>query len=357
MTTVPPNDFALIESIVNALPAKAQEDARAFFQAQSAQVAELNGVTGVSTTNAQNVAPPPQGSISVSGANAVYTVTITPPALPQPVVLWHRVSYSQTKGFTSGVTQLEPTTSTSLSLNLPGQSLFFRLESSFNKQVWNQPVLAAQTALASGLVSSAATNEAGSFNQTNLAVVTSVAVGSSAAVQVQGAGGSLTSLVTLKGSVQSVLPAATIVGVTPGSTQYVGADGEGGYVLRPTLGALLDDGITPIGKLSVVSTAAPTPPTIVPVISNGYIIGYSVTDGGAGASGPYTLTYGSVGSGSGATFGEQTIVGGVLIAIAPGNPGNGAYADGTTVTASGGTGLGTPGGGTAEATTAGRLTL
>ena len=358
MTTTPPQDFALIESIISKFPGAAQEDARTLFQGWSAKIATHDLQLGLPTgSNAQNIAMPPQASIAVSGANAAFTVTITNPALNPPAILWHEISYSTVKGFTSGVTTLEPTTATSVVLNLPNENFFFRVRSSYNKQVWNQYNLASNSAVSSGLVSSAATSEAANFNQTNLGVVTSVAVGSAVAVQVQGAGVALSSVPRLKGSAQSSLPGATIVGATPGATLYVGYHLQSGsYLVRPTLPGVMPDGVVPLGKLSTVTTAPPTLPVINPIVSGGYIIGYDVVDGGAGATEPYTLTFGSVGSGSGATAGAQTIVGGVLIAIAPGNPGNGAYSGGTTVTASGGIGPGTPGGGTAQGTTNGRLT-
>jgi hypothetical protein len=361
MSTVPPNDFALIESIVNQLAPKAQEDTRTLFQGWSGQIAQLTKATGVTQgQTAQNAAPPPQASISAVGSNASYAVTITPPA-GQNAQLWHEVSYSTVKGFTSDVTTLPATTATSMVLNLPNQNLFFRVRSSFNKTVWNSYTLAAQTSEASGLVSSAATNNSGAFNQTNLGIVTSVAIGSTAAVQVQGAGAALSSVPTIKGSTQSILPAATIVGVPPGSTQFVGSTvdpvtGIPKYILRPTAGSMFDDGVTPIGVVSVVTTGTPTPPTIVPIFgAGGSIVGYNVTAGGAGAVAPYTLTLGSIGGGSGATFGAQTIVAGVLLSVAPGNPGTG-YSGGTTVTATGGNiAPGSSGGGTAQANNQGRL--
>jgi hypothetical protein len=95
-------------------------------------------------------------------------------------------------------------------------------------------------------------------------------------------------MTTLKGNVQSVLPAATIVGVAPGSTQFVGSQLDTTtnvrrYILRPTLGSLIADNITPVGVVSVVTTATPTPPTILPIFGpGGSIVGYNVTNGGAG---------------------------------------------------------------------------
>lgn len=347
-----PTDYALIESVLGGN----KNDFRTLLQNLVLNQHTLASATGTQFgQKASNVATPSQASIGVAGANAAFTVTIVNPTQGNPGTIWHEVSYSTVKGFTSDVTTLAPTTSTSMVLNIPNQSLFFRVRSSFNRQTWNDYQLAGQSAVASGLVSSAVTTAGGAFNQTNFGVVTSTATGSSAAVLVQGAGGALTSMVALKGKNQSVLPAATIIGVEPGSEQFVGWTGRS-YLLRPTLAAVLDDDLTPVGKVSVVSTATPTLPTIVPVISGGAIVGYEVTNGGAGATGPYTLAYGAVGTGVGATFGEQTITAGVLISIAPGNPGHG-YAGTTTVTATGGgVSPGVPGGGTAIGGNGGRLT-
>jgi hypothetical protein len=354
---IPSTEYSLIEAIVNTLPPKAQQDARSLFQSFSSGIAQLQTQQGVAPgSNSSNIATPPLPSLAAAGSNGSYTLTITPPKLTTQATLWYRISYSPIKGFTSGVTTLQPSTSTSVVLNLPNQNLFFQVEASYtNNGPWTQAVLAAQTATSSGLVSSSATSEAGAFNQTNLAVVTSTAIGATAAIQVQGAGGPLTSMVRVKGSLQQIRPAATIIGIPPSSTQYVGYDGQA-YQVSPTLAGLLDDGIEPVGKVSVVGTGTPTLPTIVPIISGGQIVGYNVTNGGAGASGDYDLALADVGGGTGATFGEQTIVAGVLISVAPGNPGQ-DYSGGTTVVASGGIFPGVDGGGTAVGNTNGRLTI
>ncbi len=184
----------------------------------------------------------------------------------------------------------------------------------------------------------------------------STAVGGTTVVTVAGAGTTLGSVPTLKGVNQGSTPGATIVGAEPGSTQYVGYDQTAGeYEVGTILPNVLGDTITPIGKVSVVSTAVPRLPTIVPIEVSGAILGFNVTDGGAGASQPYDLEFATTGGGTGATFGVQTISGGVLLNVAPGNGGTG-YGSGTTVVASGGGGGSTPGGGTALGTTEGRLT-
>lgn len=356
VTTSPPLDYALIES---AVARGNTNDHRVLLQNILQAIAGLQQATGTpAATSKTNISAPPQGSLAATGANGVFSLGIAPAPTNPPSVQWHRISYSPVKGFTSGVTVMEPTTATQINLNLPGAQYFFKLESSFNKTVYNRPVLHGQQPVASRLVSSAATESAPAFNQTNLGIVSSVAVGGVAVVSVAGAGTSHGSVPAIKGLAQSILPGATVIGAEPGSTQYVGYDqDERNYVMQTNLFNVFGDRITPVGKVSVVGTGTPTLPVITPVNSFGYIIGYDVVSGGSGASEPYTLTFGSVGGGAGAVPGAQTIVGGVLIGIAPGSPGNGSYAGGTTLTASGGSGGGAPGGGTAQGNTNGRLTI
>lgn len=292
---------------------------------------------------------------SVKGANGSFQWTITNPTNTQGQTVWHEVSYSTLRSFTQNVSVLPPTAGTTGSLGSPGSTYFFRLRSSFDLRNWSAYQLASTDAIAAGLVSSAATSAAGAFNQTNYGVVTSTAVGSSAEVTIQGASGPLTSLVAQKGPSQTVLPGATILGVTPGSDQFVGWDGTK-YILRSTLGDLLaSDDVTPIGKVSVVDTGVPVLPAVSIVRGSGDgVIAWNVTNQGNGLTGPVTLTI-VTGTGAGATYGAQTIQNGKLIAVAPGNPGAN-YGAGDTVTVTGGTGSGTPGGGTALGGNGGRLT-
>lgn len=354
VNTIPPNDYDLIESVVNKLAPSAQEDARNLFQAFSARIGQTQNSLGISSGTSQaNVAAPPQASLAVRGGNGTLTFTITNPKLATPATLWHEISYSPVASFASDVTTLPPTQATSIAVNAPGLKVYSRIRSSVNQAVWNN--YAVQTAAVdAGLVSSEATNNAGAFNQTNYGVVSSRAVGSTAEVTVQGANGPLTSMVTQKGPVQKTLPGATIYGVTPASNQFIVHNGDT-YAIRPTLAAALaEDSNTPIGAVSVVGTGEPRLPVIVPIVVQDSVVGYNVTDGGAGASAPYELTVS--GKGIGATCGAQTIANGVLTAVAPGNPGGGYKNDGsTTVTAGGGVATGSNGGGTAVGNNGGRL--
>ncbi len=347
-----------IESVARQLPHGAQEDWRQIAQtivqnllavAPGGQLLTAGGATSGSSATPKGV------SLSVSGANGGYAIKLTNPASAAGRTVWHRVSYSTVRGFGSDVTVLPVTSATSIGVPLPGQTLFFQVESSFDQSSWSAPVPASSAAIASGLVSSAAISDATALNQTNYGVVTSAAVGSTAEVSISGAAAPLTSVPTMKGPTERILPGATVLGVTPGSSQFTAWDG-GGYVLRPTLaGVLRDDSLVPIGAVSVVETGVPELPTVVPIITGGAVVGYDVTDQGNGVTGPLDLVVSDAGGGTGATTGTQTIVAGKLISVAPGNAGSG-YSGATVVTASGGINPGTPGGGTAVGGNGGRLT-
>ena len=252
MSPVPPQYFDLIESAI----AGNKNDLRTLLQQLSANDTQQQAALGLpSSTTRQNAAPPPPAALSVAGANGAFNVTVSPSAATQPGTVWHEISSSPVKGFTSGVAVHALTTATNLTVNAPKQNLFFRVRSSYNKTVFNQPVLHGQTAVGSGLVSSAATNEAGAFNQTNYAVVTSTLEGSAAAIQISGPGGALTNPTAVKGGAESPLPGATILNVSPGSQQFVAWDGAR-YSLHPTLADVFDDALTPVGAVTVGSGVA-----------------------------------------------------------------------------------------------------
>lgn len=351
----------LVESVCRALDEGRQpqtEDFRQLMtQIQSNLTRALPGGQWVVPGGAKaNRAQYPSGvTFSAQGANGAYTLTASNASGTQGQTIWYEFSYSTVRSFTQNVTVLPQTTSPTITVNLPGQSLFFRVRVSFDQTNWSPYLQASTAAVSSGLVSSSATSNAGAFNQTNYGVVTSVAVGATAEVQISGANGAYTSMVAQKGPAQSSLPGATVVGVAPGTDQFVGFDGQK-YVLRRTLADLLaDDTVTPIGKVSVVETGVPVLPTVALVLgSGGAVIAWNVLTQGNGLTGPVTLVINTF-TGVGATPGQQTIQNGKLIAIAPGNPGK-LYAGGDTVTVSGGVGAGTPGGGTALGGNGGRLT-
>lgn len=348
-----------IESVCKHLPAGVQEDFRALMRGV---VSNLQAVSPGNTLLAPggatvgSSAPPSGVGFRVTGGNGAYTVAISNPAGGSGTNIWHEVSFSPLKSFTSGVTVMAPTTGTSVVINDAGSSYFFRVRSSFDLVNWSGYTLASTAAIGAGKVSSAATSDATALNQTNYGVVTSTAVGATTEVSISGPSAPLTGLPVQKGPTLRTLPGATIFGVAPGSDQFVVHNGHS-YALRATLAdALASDDFTPIGKVSVVDTGVPVLPVVAPVVSGGAVVGYNVTNQGNGISAALDLEVSDPGGpGTGATTGQQTIQNGKLISVAPGNAGAN-YDSNTIVTASGGINPGTPGGGTASGGNGGRMT-
>lgn len=319
-----------------------------------------NQVTGTNwlkpTNSPQQPAskPPAQGSLSVEGANGIFSIVVTNPSESINKTLYIEISYCDQVGFRNGVVVLPVTTAQRQNYPYPGVTKFFRARWSYDQNNWSG-YYTLTTAVASGLQSSSASENNTPLNQTNYANIDSVAVGGTANVRVYGKAGPTTQFPSVKGAVETIQPSATIVNVPLSSTQILSLDGEANYQVRGTLPEVFADELTPIGAVSVVGSGPVTLPTITPVFgAGGSIVGYNVTSGGSGATGPYTLGYASVGGGTGATFGAQTIIGGVLISVAPGNPGS-SYSGGTTITVAGGTFAGGTGGGQSIGGNNGRL--
>lgn len=352
------NPRELVESVARILPPKAQDDFRTLLNE-----IVLENLTSLSPGgNLLRPGGAPQGSsvapsgvtFAVIGANGTFSISIVDPPTAKPNTIWHEISYSPLVSFTKEVVTLPATTGLAASIPAPGNSAYFRLRSSFDKKTWSGYQLASSSIINAGLIESPAIASGATFNQTNFALVNSQAYQGAAAITVSGTGGEFTNYPAIKGTVQSIRPSATIVGVQPGTDQFVGWDGSQ-FQTKPTLAAVLANNLEPVGKASVVSSAAPRLPTIQPIGVAGAILGFQIIDGGEGASQPYTIDIEDPGGpGNGATAGPQTIQNGVLISIAPGNPGN-SYDGNTTVTASGGQGGGT-GGGTAVGGNGGRMT-
>ena len=244
-----PVDYALVESAIQG----DRNDHRVLLQNILDRLAGVETATGQTGQNTKNVAAPPQGSIQVNGANGNLSYAITPGASSNPATIYHRVSYAPGKTFSNGVKSLPWSTATSGVIPEPGFTGYVRLESSYNKVVANQPVLHGQSPVSAGLISSAAMADGAAFAQTNLMTVTSSQGSGSAEITIQGAGGTLTSGVRLKGGVQSILPPAMISGNPLGANVFVGWDGKN-YQPKDTLGAVLLDNLAPVGKVTVAGT-------------------------------------------------------------------------------------------------------
>ena len=314
---------------------------------------QAGGTNFLSPVNSQQqpaAAPPAQAGLSMTGANGVFTIAITPAAQSVNAVLYHELSFSLESNFSSGVTILPVSAATNQTYAAPGLSVYWRLRSSFDQKNWNAYTFQGGV-VSAGLQSSAATENANVLNQTNYASIDSVAAGASANLRVFGKSGVGFMYPAVKGSVETILPSATIVNVPLSSNQVVAFDGDK-YQVQPTLPQVLADGMTPTGSVSVVGAGAVTLPVVAPIEFGGSIVGYNVTSQGNGLTEDVVITI--VGTGTGATTGTQVISAGKLISVAQGNLGTG-YGSGTTATVSGGVSGGSVGGGQALGGNNGRL--
>lgn len=356
-----------IESVRSALAktasSTAAEDFRVLMEGlvQGQQATNPNALAVSSTAHAQGQATqaaPAGVSVSVSGANGVYTISINN-GNQNGRTVWNEISYSTVQSFTAALTTMAPTAATSVTINLPGKTLYFRCRSSFDQKSWSAYQFVGDAPVApvsSGLVSAAAQEEAVAFNQTNYAVVSSAAVGGAAVVTIAGPSGSTASVVRQKGSVQSTQPGGVVANVPFGTNLFVGYSQSLSYVLKPTLADVLADNLTPVGKVSVVDAGSPTQPTVTPIVVNGYVLGATWT-GENGLSAPPILTVTDPGgTGADAVLVVTGVSNGKITGIQVANGGNGHYDNNTVVTSTGGIGQGTPGGGTAAGGNGGRMT-
>lgn len=293
---------------------------------------------------AQTVQTPPVPTLVVTGANGIFNIAITPASAPFGQTQFYEVSYSTTSNF-GNATALPLTPGTNFTFAGPGHTFYWRIRATYNKSNFSayQPSQG-NPAIAAGLQSSAATSNATALNITNYAVVDAVPNGlGSQNVRVYGTAGPGTMFPAVKGPVETILPSATIINSPLGSQPFVAYDPESGqYVTRDTLPQVFADNLVPIGQVGTPEGGAVTEPTITATVVGGVVTGYVVVTGGANLSADVTLTITDA-TGSGAVPGPQTIVGGVLTAVAPGI--GGSLYTAPTVAATGGRSPAQPGGG------------
>lgn len=315
----------------------------------------LNWLDPTSSVQKSYSTPPPQAALSVTGQNGLIIVQITNPSQASNKTIYHEISYSPVKGFSQQVQKLPVSTNTFAIIPVPGQQLWIRLRSSYDRSTWNSYQLGTTTKVTdAGKQSSAATESHVSLNQTNYATVDSIANGATAAVRIYGVAGPYKSYQRVSGTSLLTRPSGTIVNIPYNSSQFVAWDGSM-FRIAPILSNVFPDSWEPVGKVSVVGAGAVVLPTVALVLGpGGSVLGWNVVTQGNGLTGPVTLNIVTA-TGTGATAGAQTIQNGKLIAIAAGNPGQN-YAGTDTVTVGGGISAGTPGGGTTIGGNGGRLT-
>lgn len=306
---------------------------------------------------------PAQCGLSVSGANGTFAVTIT---LPQQASgsskptnatnapIYQEVSSSPVSNFTTGLVVYPLTVASSVSFDNPGATLFWRLRSTYDQTTYTAYTYQQGGAVYAGLDTSAAHNPAIPLNQSNFATIDSIGAGGSATIRIYGSGGPGSSWTSILGTNSKVIPAGTILNVAYGANLYVAYDGSK-YQTKPTLTQVFPDNWIPVGKVSVIASGAGLVLPVVHLVlgTGGTVLAWNVISGGTDLTTNVTLAI-VTSTGSGATPGAQTISGGVLQSIAPGNPGAN-YGGGDTVTVSGGVAAGTGGGGGPTGQNTGRL--
>jgi len=327
------------------------------------QTVQIQGpLTKVDSVPRKAAGPPGQSQLSVTGANGSFTVQITLPqqasgsaaptnAANQPI--YQEVSSSTVPNFSIGVVTYPLSTGTSFIFANPGATLYWRLRSSYDQKTFNN--YSTQSGpVAAGLQTSAAINPNIPLSQGNFATVDSIAAGGSATVRIYGSGGVGTSWTSILGSNSKVIPAGTILNVTYGSTGFVAWDGSK-YQFKAGLTQTFPDTWLPVGKVSVIASGAGLVLPVVHLVlgTGGAVLAWNVISGGTDLTADVTLAI-VTSTGAGANPGAQTISGGVLQSIAPGNPGAN-YAGGDTVNVSGGVAAGVGGGGGPVGSNAGRL--
>lgn len=350
--------MADLSSLIESAVGGSKEDQRSLFYALADQLTMLNTSTGNSPLNPTNGAqsasapPPAQGVMTVQAANGSFVVQIANAAQTIAGPIYNEISYSPTKNFGANVTILPLSTDTHYTIPNPGATLFIRFRSTRDKVKFNNYVLASQTAMSSGLQSSAATENNVALNISNYAFVDSIDAGATADVRVYGAAGPYKQYAAVKGTAESILPSATIVNAAHGATDLVAYDGEQ-YAVESTLPGIFPDTHTPIGQVSVVGSGSPTLPILTPVISSGHIIGATFTPGSGLTQAPI-LTVADSGGGTGAVI-IAIISGGVMTGYNLQAVGQN-YTGATTIVASGGVFAGASGGGQTSGGNGGRLT-
>lgn len=304
----------------------------------------------VDATANKNLGPPGQCGLSVVGGNGIVTVTITLPqagggqSQPQNSTnasIYQELSASSVANFSSNVTIYPPNTSTSYTFTLPGQTLYWRLRSSYDQVTWNAFTVFSGP-VSAGLQTSAATQPNLSLNQTNFATVDSIAAGGTATVRVYGSGGVGTSWTSVLGNGSVVIASGTILNVAYGTTGFVVWDGQK-YQLKPQLAQVFPDTWIPVGKVSVIANGAGLVlPTFKAIVSGGAIVAIQILTAGNGmTSNPILTITDSTGTGATATCTESA---GSATGVTVTNAGSG-YSASPTVTPSGGVSGGVGGGG------------
>ena len=301
-----------------------------------------------STAKASQLAPTP-ATFKVTGANGTFTVSITNPANPSKATIYHEVSSSTDPTFASGVTTYALSAATQQSIPAPGETRTFRLRSTID-QVTFTGYQVLPDAVSAGLVSSSATHPNLTLNQSNFAMVDSVANGATAKIRIYGSGGVGSSWSRKVGSNSTVIPGGTILGVAYGSNGFIAWDGAK-YQLKSQLPETFPDGWVPVGAVSVIANAAGLVlPVIHAIVTSGAIVAYQIVNPGNNLGSVKLIVSDTTGTGATAV---ATIQNGQVVSVT-GSSGTG-YSASPTVNVTASVSPGQMGGGGTQGNNGGRL--
>lgn len=305
-------------------------------------------------------APPAKCEFTVTGGNGQFIVSIR---LPQQTgggksprnatnaPIYNELSSSPNADFSASTVTYPLSVNTSLVFPNPGASLYWRLRSSYDQRTWNSYQVF-PGAVSAGKMSSAASSGNVILNQSNFAIVDSVADGEKAMVRIYGSGGPGTAWARVQGEQSELIPSGSILNVDYGATSYVAWDGSQ-YRLVPTLTQTFPDSWVPVGKVSVIANGAGAVlPEFKGIIASGAIVALQILNAGNGLTAPPAITI-SDSSGSGAKA-ACTVSGGSITGVTVTDAGSG-YSPSPVITASGGISGGAGGGGGPAGSNGGRL--
>jgi hypothetical protein len=263
--TIQANPRALVESVARMLPPSARDDFRNLVNeiilANLTALSPGGNLIQIGGPQQGSSAPPVGVTHIVTGANGVATVTISNPEVVNghTTPIWHEISYSPLKSFTSEVTTLPSTTQLSVTLAQSGVSAFYRLRSSFDKKTWTpyQFPASGPNPVDAGLVEATALTQGATFNQSNFALVQPYAPGGNPSIAISSPSGNLTPYTAQRGSTQYRRPSATLVGLAAPVEYFIGFDGEQ-FFAKPSLAAVLDDDLEPVGAVTTVGSGSGT---------------------------------------------------------------------------------------------------
>jgi hypothetical protein len=207
-------------------------------------------LTQLQSSSGQNLDPPAQCILGVTGVDGKFIIAVTPPENILPytaqqmimqnqagpnangIALLHQLQSATDINFNnqSNITDYGVSSQLSWTFQLPNQTLFWRLRSSFDGQNWNEWQLystagqCGPVSVSSGQMRSTSIVPNSQLNTLNFATVDSIDAGASATIRVYGTGGVGTAWTRQVGAVNDLygpFPSASLTGFAYTTAYYV----------------------------------------------------------------------------------------------------------------------------------------